>query len=298
MIDKKILTVALCGRPNSGKSTILNQILGQKITIVSSKPQTTRESIAGIFQRNDSQIVFFDTPGIFKPRNSILEKKVVKNAWNSLRSCDVLAIIFDNKFEEKQWQDLIAMLLEDVERDNSKNNNLQRIVIAIVNKADLMKMDKKIEIANFLSQYHLIKEIFFTSGKYNKGCDKLVNHLLSISKKGEWLFNDNEITDKSTNFIIAEFVREKVFQKLHKELPYVSSTQVEHFQEEVDHVKVNILLYVTKESQKKIIIGSKGSLLREIIKQSAIDIENLIDKKVILKLFIKIDPNWITRYCS
>ena len=273
------LTITICGAPNVGKSTLLNRLIGCKLAISSPKPQTTRFNIKGILTKDNKQLVFIDTPGIFKPKVSQLEKQIVKEAWQGFWGIDLACLVID---AEKGIDKSAKLVLE-----KTKNNNIN--MIAIINKADLVSMEQKILLSKELWSYNKFAEIFSVSAKTGKGCDKLLDYLLSITKQQDWQFGKDELTDKDSNFIVAEFVREQLFLYLEKELPYMLSCETELFQQNEDCIEISVLVKVGKENHKKIILGKNGNNLRKIIKKASINLEGILGRQVKLKIFIKYD---------
>lgn len=275
--NQESLTITFCGAPNVGKSTLLNTLIDYKIAICSPKPQTTRYNIKGILTKDNKQLVFIDTPGIFKPKISLLEKQIVKEAWHGFCGTDLICLILDGK---KGFDFSAKMIL-----DKTKTNNIP--IIAIINKSDLMSLDEKVLLADKLWKTNRIKEIFSLSAKTKKGCDILLNYFFSNMKQQNWFYKDDDITDKDNSFLASEFVREQLFLLLKKEIPYMLSCETEMFANENNIVNISIVVNVDKENHKKIILGKKGENLKKIIFNASKNIEQLIQQKVNLKIFVK-----------
>ena len=195
------LIVSFCGAPNVGKSTLLNTLMKCKLAICSPKPQTTRYNIRGILTDKDTQLVFVDTPGIFRPKVSQLEKQIVKEAFQGLCGSDLICLIIDGT---KGLNKSVLNILEKI-----KKNHIP--IIGIINKSDLLNMEEKMLLSKNLYSTGCFEEIFSLSAKKNKGCNALLNYFFSHTKNGDWLYNQDEITDKDNNFIASEFVREQLF---------------------------------------------------------------------------------------
>ena len=280
-IPQKTLTITFCGAPNVGKSTLLNTLMKCKLAICSPKPQTTRFNIKGILTDNktQTQLVLIDTPGIFKPKLSQLEKQIVKEAWQGLCGTDLICLIIDGEV----GLDKSALTI----LNKTKSNGIP--VVGIINKSDLLKPEEKILLAEKMWKTGRFVDIFSLSAKKNKGCDELLKYFLSKAKIGEWMFGEDDITDKDNNFIASEFVREQLFLILEKEIPYMLSCETELFNSTADGVEISVLVNVGKENHKKIILGKEGENIKKIIKRASINIENLLQQKVKLKLFVRVN---------
>ena len=223
----KVLTITFCGAPNVGKSTLLNKLLGCKLSICSSKPQTTRYNIKGILTKDDTQLIFIDTPGIFLPKLSQLEKQIVKEAWQGLCGTDLICLIIDGK---KGFDKSAKTILEKTKMQNIP-------FICVINKSDLLKMEEKILLANQLANTNMFCEIFSLSAKNGKGCDELIKYFFQQAKDGDWKYNEDDLTDKDNNFLASEFVREQLFKFLNKEIPYMLSCETEFFEVSENGIK-------------------------------------------------------------
>ena len=276
---QKRLTITFCGAPNVGKSTLLNTLMKCKLAICSPKPQTTRYNIRGILTDKDTQLVFVDTPGIFRPKLSQLEKQIVKEAWQGLCGTDLICLIIDAK------KGIDGSALKILEK--TKQNNIP--IIGVINKSDLLTMDEKVLLANQLSKTGCFEDIFSLSAKKNKGCDELLRYFFNCAKTENWLYQEDEITDKDNNFIASEFVREQLFLILQKELPYMLSCETEFFEENEDEVLISVVVKIGKENHKKMILGNGGRNIKKIIKNASTNLERLLLKRVHLKIFIKLD---------
>lgn len=278
MTTQKTNWISFIGIPNSGKSTLLNQLIGSKISIVSPKVQTTRTMLKGIKMVDDVQLVFTDTPGIFSKVKSKLEKYMVKTAWAALQDGNITCVIIDC---------IKALSSENLELLN--NLAKQKISpILILNKIDLIKKHELLPIIAQLKDMIEFEQLFMISALKNDGIDTLEKYFISTAIQGPWQFDPEHITDAPLRFLAAEAIREKVFLYTDQELPYNIAVIVEKWEETEKLTRIMATIKVVRLSHKKIIIGSGGSLLKKIGTKARIDIENLLGKKVFLELFVKI----------
>lgn len=276
-ITQKTLSVAFCGAPNVGKSTLLNRLLGYKLAVCSPKPQTTRFNIKGIITEKNAQIVIVDTPGIFKPKVSQLEKQIVKEAWRGLCGVDLICLILDAQIG---FNYSVEAILKKI-----KVNKIP--IVCVINKSDTINQDDKVILADKLWKTGMFTDIFSLSAKTGKGCEELLNYFFQKAHNGAWMFNENDITDKNSEFIASEFVREQLFLILQKELPYMSACETEIFEESENDIFVSVVVKIGKQNHKKIILGKNGNNLKRIIRDASINLEKLLCKKIQLKIFIK-----------
>ena len=283
-MTQKCGTIALVGAPNAGKSTLTNALLGQKLTIVSSKPQTTRNSIKAIVIEDQTQLILLDTPGIFIPRdNKILERIIVKSAWQALREANHVCFLIDatsalNKQNSK--------ILEDLKKDTSN-------LTIIINKIDLVKKNKLLEIIAQLSALGL-SDIFMISAKQEDGVLELKKFLCEKCPISPWIYDEDQITDAPMRFIASEITREKLFTKLNRELPYCLAVKTDSYEVlRNGEIKIHQTIFITTESQKTIILGKNGSLLKEIGSEARLDLCEIAETKVHLFLFIKVKKDWM-----
>jgi len=271
--------VSIIGRPNVGKSTFLNHILGTKISIATKKPQTTRDRILGIWNAPDSQIIFLDTPGIHHT-DKILNRYMVDKAVSTVNDADIVLIMIDPTDTVKSL-DLIIEILS-----SSKNRS-----ILALNKSDLMDdsvIDRRLEEIGSLARFIHKCPISSTTGR---GIDDLLEKLKDSLPQGPRYFPEDMITDHSIRFLSGEIIREKVFTLTQKEIPYSAAVEIEEFKED-DPVVISAVIHVERPSQKGIVIGSKGKMLKEIGTQARIDIQRLVGCKVFLKLFVRVTRDW------
>ncbi|MBT8763645.1 GTPase Era [Desulfohalobiaceae bacterium Ax17] len=280
--------VALIGPPNAGKSTLLNQIIGEKVAIVSPKPQTTRNQITGILTREDVQIVFLDTPGIHQ-RKGKLNSFLLKSAWDGLASADVIVFLLDGHLYLQKPQLMERELVPLAERLKKVRNPL----FIAVNKVDRVK-DKKLllPLSARLNELMPDVEIFFISARNGDGVQELLAKIIPVLPYGPPLYPEDQISTLPLRFMAAEIIREKLFLSLHKELPYNLAVQVEHWEETETLVKIMATIYVSRSSHKPIVIGHRGQLLKKVGQEARVEIEEIVGKKVYLELWVKIKPKW------
>jgi len=277
-------TVAIVGAPNAGKSTLTNALLGQKLSIVSPKVQTTRNSIKAIIVEGEKQLIILDTPGIFIPRDDkILERVIVKSAWQGLREADHICFLIDASIGMNREN---LRIIEDL-----KKENLQ--ITMIINKMDLVKKGAILEIMAKLVDMGF-EDIFPISAETKDGVEKIKNFLCEKCLNPGWIYNEEQITDAPMRFIASEITREKLFLKLNQELPYSLTVKTDSYEIlNNGDVKIHQTIFVMKDSQKSIIVGKNGSMIKEIGQESRKDIAELADAKVHLFLFVKVKENWM-----
>ena len=273
--------VSIVGRPNVGKSTLLNSILNMKLAITSNVSGTTRNIIQGIYNDDDSQIVFIDTPGIHKPTHK-LGNLMNKKAYNNTEGVDVILFLVDISKGFGKGDQFIL--------DKIKDSNIP--VFLLLNKVDLVK-DKSIllEKINELKDLYDFKEIIPISAKKNSLND-LIKCLKNSLPETDRIFEEDELTNVTTRFIMAEFVREKVLELTKQEIPHTVTCYVESYEEDENIVNINVLIVVDRDNIKKIIIGKNGSMLKEIGSRARVDMEKFLGKKVYLETYVKTLKNW------
>ncbi|RMA97113.1 GTPase Era [Hydrogenothermus marinus] len=278
--------VALVGKPNVGKSTLLNNILKTKLSIVSPKPQTTRLRIVGVYNDKDAQIIFLDTPGIQKGKD-ILTKTVVDSAVSSMEEADIITMVIDGvKGWTKEDDQLVENYLE----------KLNKPTILLINKVDKVKpKDVLLPLIEEVSQKYEFKEIIPISALKGTNLDRYIEVLKKYLPESPPLFPEDQITDLPLKFYIAEIIREKAFNLLKKELPYSIAVEVESIKEGEKNKNLLIIdavLYVERENHKKIVIGKNGQTLKKIGKLAREELEFLLKKKIYLNLWVKVKPEW------
>jgi len=280
--------VAIVGPPNAGKSTLMNHLLGQKISIVTAKPQTTRNRIVGIVNGSEHQVVFLDTPGLHKSRDP-LNTEMVKVAMESLTDVDVVLFLVDVSLPlpEKVQEKRTAELAEYMQRIKSP-------AIMVLNKIDLIDRKLVLPVIDSYAKLFPFKAVIPISALGGDGLDSLFSEILDLLPMGPRYFPEDIPTDASERFLCAEIVREKVFLLTGQEIPYSTAVQIESFKE--DEVKklvtIHAAIILEKQSQKGIVIGKGGKKLKSIGIAARKDIEALLDQKVLLKLWVKVKKNW------
>jgi len=274
--------VAIVGRPNVGKSTLLNHILGQKISITSRKPQTTRHQILGVKTVGHVQVMYVDTPGLHKGRDHALNRYMNRAAASALTDVDLVVFVVDRT----QWTDEDQLVLEKVQRVNCP-------VILAVNKVD--RLDDKDQLLPYLqivSERMDFAEIVPLSAVKGKNIDRLEQVISQRLPEAIHYFPEDQITDRSERFMAAELVREKIMRRLGDELPYQVTVEIETFQLEGKVLHINALILVERDGQKRIIIGNKGEQIKNIGRDARLDMEDMFGSKVMLKLWVKVKGGW------
>jgi GTP-binding protein Era len=277
-------TIALVGAPNAGKSTLTNALLGQKISIVSPKVQTTRNTIKAIITEDQTQLVILDTPGVFLPRSDkILERIIVKSAWQGIRDADFICFLIDSS---------VGLTPENLRIINQlKEENIQ--IIVVLNKIDLIKKANLLAIIKALDDIDL-KDILMISAENKEGVEDLKHFLCSKAKPQSWIYDDSYITDAPMRFTASEVTREKLFLKLNQELPYSLTVKTDSYEVLGNgEVKIHQTIFILKESQKKIILGKNGNLIKEIGSLARHELSQMIGSDVHLYLFIKVKKDWM-----
>jgi GTP-binding protein Era len=272
---------AIIGMPNVGKSTLLNHIAGQKIAIISDKPQTTRNKILAIYTTENEQIIFTDTPGIHKPHNRLGEY-MVKVAKESMQDTDVIIFVVDAEHGIQETERKIA---ESV-------NGLGLPCILVINKIDLVKKESLLPMIADYSSLCDFEEIVPISAKSGDGTELLVDKICGYLSEGPQFFEDDMVTDQPEKQIAAEIIREKMLWLLDKEVPHGIAISIEKMKESEKIVSIYANIYCEKASHKGIIIGKNGDMLKKIGSLARADIEDMLDKKVFLQLWVKIKPDW------
>jgi GTP-binding protein Era len=275
--------VGIIGAPNAGKSTLLNQVLGQKISITSKKPQTTRDRILGIVNRPTSQIIFVDTPGIHKS-TTLLNKRIVDQAMLAMADVDVVLFMVDASSRNFSAEKLIVAQL----------NKTGKPVVLALNKIDLAKKSQIFSLVEEFRALFDFKAVIPVSAKKNIQVDQLLEEVESSLAEGPRLYPEETFTDVSEKFMVKEIIREKVFRLTGMEIPYSSAVTVDSFVVERKLIVIHASIHVVRDSQKGIIIGKKGSMLTQIGTKARIDIEKMTGSKVLLKLFVKVTKDWIS----
>ncbi len=274
--------VALIGAPNAGKSTLMNQLVGSKVSIVTHKVQTTRAMIRGIAIHNQTQLVFLDTPGIFKPRRK-LDEAMVTTAWGGARDADVVVLLIDAE----------RGLTGDIETIVRSAGEMAAHRILLLNKIDQVAPESLLELsakANELAAFHAT---FMISALKGNGCADLMDHLAEQMPEGPWLYPEDMISDLPMRQLAAEITREKLLLRLHQELPYASHVETEKWTEQEDgSVKIEQVVYVERDGHKKILIGKGGQTIKAISMAARKEMSQILEQPVHLFLFVKVRENW------
>jgi GTP-binding protein Era len=273
--------VAIVGRPNAGKSTLLNHLVGQKIAIVTSKPQTTRNRIQGIVTQKRGQIVFIDTPGLHDP-DSALGRQMMHEVAAAVEGIDLLLLIVDATRVSPHTD---AMLIEKAQRFRGKT-------ILVLNKVDTLAKPKLLPLIDRFSKEFDFAAIIPVSALKGTGCDALVDEIFRHLPEGQPYFPEDQVTDQPERFLAAEIIREKAIRALHHELPYALAVFVDKFEETPRLLRIEVTLNVERDTQKKILIGHKGAMLKKIGTEARKEMESLLDRKIFLGLFVKVAQDW------
>lgn len=283
MKEQKCLFVNIAGLPNAGKSTLINNVIGRKIAIVTSKAQTTRTQIRGILTYGNTQIVFTDSPGIFTAKTK-LEKTLVKSAWSAIKDNDITLLMVD-----------VTNYLHNEKKIKTMLSQLKCRCILILNKIDLVKKNELESACEYINQLYKFEKTFTISALKNHEFLNLTNYLSEIATIDHWFYEENQITDSSNEFLSAEITREKLFINLNQELPYSTAVVTEQFEEKNDKsLLIKQIVFVLRNSHKKIILGKNGNNIKKINIEARTELEKVFGQKVHLFLFVKIRP-WSER---
>lgn len=274
--------VTLLGAPNTGKSTLLNQLVGSKVSIVSPKVQTTRNRVLGIAIRDNAQIVFVDTPGLFKPKKR-LERAMVQAAWAGARDADRIVMLVDaTRPDDPNTARLIAEL-----------GDVRQPADCAINKIDQVKRERLLALAADLDGGGRFQRIFMISALNGDGVSDLADHLTAEMPSGRWLYPEDQVADMPLRLLAAEITREKLFLQLQQELPYAAAVETEAWQERDDgSVRIDQVVYVRRDSQKMIVLGKKGARIKAIGSAARTELSEILDRKVHLFLHVKVRANW------
>jgi GTP-binding protein Era len=275
--------VSIIGAPNAGKSTLINKLVGAKVSIVSPKVQTTRTRVMGIVNRGSTQIVFVDTPGIFEPRKR-LDRAMVSAAWQGAADAEIVLLIAEVA-RGKISPDTRAIIAKLKKQD--------RKVILVLNKIDLVEKEKLLKISSELFETGMFTDIYMISALSGDGVERLLQDIAAKMPEGPWMFNEDQISDMPMRLLAAEITREKIFLQLKEELPYASTVETETWQEfENGSVKISQIIYVMRDTQKAIILGKGGAQIKKIGEAARLELEEILERRVHLSLFVKVRENW------
>ena len=279
--------VAVLGAPNVGKSTLLNRLVGTKVSIVTAKVQTTRRRILGITVKGEAQLVFVDTPGIFVPRpGRRLEQAMVRAAWRGAEDADRRLLVVD----AKRGIDRATRLILDGMRERGFRDS-----ILALNKLDLVAPPTTLPLIRELDQTGLFERVLIISALTGDGCDDLLQALLELLPEGPWLFPEDQLSDLSQRAMAAEITREKLFEQLHQELPYSLTVETENWAASPDgrEIRIDQTIYVERASQKAIVLGKGGRQIKAIGQAARAELEQMLGCRVHLFLFVKVRPKWL-----
>ncbi|MDE6174774.1 MAG: GTPase Era [Duncaniella sp.] len=283
-MEHKAGFVNIVGNPNVGKSTLMNDLVGERISIITSKAQTTRHRIMGIVNTPDYQIVFSDTPGVLQPKYK-LQESMLNFSEGALVDADVLVYVTDVVEDPSKNADFLAKVAKE-----------KIPVLLVINKIDLVKVQVELEELTQRWQELLPQaEIFPVSAKEHFNVDNLLNRIVELLPESAPYFGKDALTDKPARFFVTEIIREKILTLYDKEIPYSVEVIVEKFEEKEDSIHIMAVIYVERDSQKGIIIGHQGSKIKKVGMEARKDIEKFFDKSVFLELFVKVEPNWRNR---
>ena len=281
----KFGTVAIIGRSNVGKSTLLNRLLGEKISIVSSKPQTTRTRVMGIVHAEGAQIAFLDTPGLHKP-DHLLNRRMVRAAVDTLEDADVLYMLMDATSRPGPGDLSAIKYMKDALAKQP------RPVILVMTKIDLVNKHKMLPVLDQYSQLFAWTEVVPVSAQVNDNVERLLAVTVPYLPSGEGLYGEDMVTDQTMRTLAAEMIREKVIQATEDEVPYATAVEIDEFVEEGRLAKIRASIMVERETQKGILIGKQGERLKSIGTQARLDMEKVFGMKVFLELWVKVRKDW------
>lgn len=273
--------ISIAGAPNAGKSTLLNNMLGQKISITSRKPQTTRNRILGVVHNESSQQVFIDTPGVHKA-HSPLNVKMVDAAISSFGDVDVILLMVDVSSPDPRSEEILVRKLK----------GQRKPVVLALNKIDLIKKHEVLSVIDKWSKAYEFSSVIPVSAKHGTQVPELLKTLEDLLPQGPPLFPEDTLTDLPTKFIVAELIREKVFRQTGQEIPYSIAVTIDSFETKKKLTEIYATIHVERDSQKGIVIGKGGSKLKRIGEDARREIQDLVQSKVLLKLFVRVQKNW------
>ena len=278
---KRTAFIAIIGRPNVGKSTLMNSMLGEKVSIVSSKPQTTRNRIAGILTKGEDQFVFLDTPGVHRARNR-LGDYMMKSLRSTVRSADGVILIADAGYAPGEIEEKLIKQI--------KESGLSSILV--LNKIDLIRREKLAETIAAYAELHDFAAVVPTAAKTGKNVDEVLDEASAFLAPGEWMFESDDLTDQHERQIASEVIREKLLRVLNDEIPHGIAVSIEEFTEENEVVRIRANIYCEKNSHKGIIVGKGGETLKKVGSFAREDLEEFFGVKVFLDLWVKVKENW------
>jgi GTPase len=280
--------VALIGAPNSGKSTLINALVGEKVSIVTRKAQTTRSIVRGVLTKGEAQIVFVDTPGLFAPKRR-LDRAMVASAWGAAADADVLALLIDARKEAGQ-----AYLTDETQAILGGFADARKPKLAVLNKIDLVERPKLLELSARLNAALAFGDTFMISAATGDGLARLMERLIGFVPPGPWLYPEDQIAEAPIRSLAAEITREKLIERLHDELPYQATVETDEWKELPDgSARIEQTIYVARESHRKIVLGEGGRTIKAIGTAARKDIAAAHGSNVHLFLFVKVRENWL-----
>lgn len=272
--------VNIFGKPNAGKSTLLNALLGEKLAIISAKVQTTRHRIKGFLTKpGEYQVIFSDTPGIIQPKYK-LQEKMMQHVKGALEDADIALLLMDANDNVQENHELFSSL------------RLKVPCIVVINKTDAVSKEKTQQLKNFFSQQPYGKDIITISALNNNNIEELLNDIISMLPEGEPFYSEDDLSDLPSRFFVSELIREKIYYLFSDEIPYQVAVLINEFKEKGTLIKIQADIIVQRESQKAIILGEKGTMIKKIGMLAREDIEKFLQHKIYLELFVKVRPRW------
>lgn len=273
--------IAVIGAPNAGKSTLVNALVGAKVSIVSHKVQTTRVSLRGIVLEGPSQLILIDTPGIFKPRRR-LDRAMVEAAWGGAGDADLILLLVD----------AAKRLDEDLERIIEKLAGVHMPVVLALNKIDRVDKSRLLELTQRLNEKVRFAATFMISALEKNGIDDLKAYLAKAVPEGPWHYPEDEVSDAPLRLLASEITREKIYHRLHEELPYEATVETTDWKEQKKQVRIEQTIFVNRDSQKSIVLGKGGAMIKQISMDSRLELSKILEKTVHLFLFVKVREDW------
>ncbi len=281
--DRRCGMVGIIGAPNAGKSTLVNRLVGSKVTIVSPKVQTTRTRVMGILTEGDTQIILVDTPGIFAPKRR-LDRAMVSAAWQGARDADAVLLLVD--IGKGRINDDTRAIIEKLKEQ-------KRRVALVLNKIDMLARERLLSLTAELNAMGDFSDVYMISALKGDGVDKLKADLAARMPQGPWLFGDEQLSDMPMRLLAAEITREQIFLQLGDELPYDATVETEEWQERDDgSAKVSQVIYVRRDTQKAIVLGAGGQRIKKIGQAARLELEAMLDRRIHMTLFVKVRDNW------